>query len=241
MPSLLAAFRNKLLNLAFPQKCHVCTESVEDERFGVACERCWAVTTIFADHESLCPKCGACATNRGVAFECRNCSTHHYDLARSVGLYEKALVSSVLNLKRHPIIPKVILEKIRDPLLAGSLTDCDVIVPVPLSKQRLIERGYNQAEVIAEAVAGTIQKPVDVKSLIRTKDTPTHRAAMDRKAREQTVQNAFGVLRPKLIEDRAVLLVDDIFTSGATASNCAKALKKKGASKVNVFTIARTS
>jgi predicted amidophosphoribosyltransferase len=62
---------------------------------------------------------------------------------------------------------------------------------------------------------------------------------MDRKARETTVKNAFEVCRPRLIEGKSVLLVDDIFTSGATVSNCANVLKKSGAASVEVFTLAR--
>jgi predicted amidophosphoribosyltransferase len=62
---------------------------------------------------------------------------------------------------------------------------------------------------------------------------------MDRKAREQSVKNAFEVIRPKLIEKRSILLVDDILTSGATVSNCARSLKKAGAQRIEVFTLAR--
>jgi predicted amidophosphoribosyltransferase len=62
---------------------------------------------------------------------------------------------------------------------------------------------------------------------------------MDKKARELTVRNAFEVVRPKLINGKNIVLVDDVFTSGATASYCAKVLKKNGASRVNVFTLAR--
>jgi predicted amidophosphoribosyltransferase len=68
-----------------------------------------------------------------------------------------------------------------------------------------------------------------------------HRAGMDRKARAMTVKNAFEVVRPKLIEAKDVILVDDIFTSGETASNCARILKKSGAATVNVLTIARAA
>jgi predicted amidophosphoribosyltransferase len=62
---------------------------------------------------------------------------------------------------------------------------------------------------------------------------------MDRKARARTVKNAFTVVRPKLIDNRTILLVDDVFTSGETASICAKVLKQSGAATVNVLTIAR--
>jgi len=117
---------------------------------------------------------------------------------------------------------------------------CEVIIPVPLSKKRYLERGFNQAEVIAAEVSRSLDMPVDSATLARKAHTPMHRAAMDRKAREMTVRNAFHVQRPNLVKDRSILLVDDIFTSGATASHCAKVLKKSGAASVKVFTLART-
>ncbi len=81
---------------------------------------------------------------------------------------------------------------------------------------------------------------LDEQSLVRKIHTPMHRAAMDNKAREISVKNAFDVKRPKLIEGETILLIDDVYTSGATVSNCAKVLKEKGASKVYVLTIAKT-
>ncbi len=103
----------------------------------------------------------------------------------------------------------------------------------------MIERGFNQAEIIAKSVANITGIPVDSHSLVRTTHTPMHRVGMDKRARELTVVNAFKVVRPNLIKGSRILLVDDVFTSGSTASNCAKALKKAGAERVKVLTLAR--
>ena len=113
------------------------------------------------------------------------------------------------------------------------------MMPVPLSPKRKGERGFNQAEVIGRFLSGKIGIPLDTFSLVRSKHTPMHRAGMDRKARDLTVKNAFEVFRPNLVKGRSVVLVDDIFTTGATASYCAKELKKKGAVSVRVVTLAR--
>lgn len=112
-------------------------------------------------------------------------------------------------------------------------------MPIPLSKQRMIERGFNQAEVIARSVARNTDIPVDSHSLVRTTHTPMHRAGMDKRARELTVINAFKVVRPNLVRGSRILLVDDVFTSGSTASDCAKTLKKAGAERVKVLTLAQ--
>ena len=109
-----------------------------------------------------------------------------------------------------------------------------------LIRQKLFaERGFNQAETISRVVSATLGAPVDSGTLVRKANTPMHRVGMDQRARELTVMNAFEVMRPKLITDRVILLVDDVLTSGETVSACARALKKNGAARINVFTLAR--
>ena len=240
MVSFLPSVRNALLNLAFPQRCHSCKASVDDDRLGVACSMCWEHTHLFESSEKLCPKCGSAGSAEEAVSFCPNCTDHSYDSARSIGIYERALSACILNLKRVPVVPRLLLDRIPQILDSAEFSECDLIVPVPLSAKRRAERGFNQAEHIASHVSKILDRTVDTQSLSRKTHSPMHRASMDRKAREQSVKNAFEITRPRLIEGRSILLVDDIFTSGATASNCAKALKKKGAISVRVFTLART-
>ncbi|MBK9216387.1 MAG: ComF family protein [Chloracidobacterium sp.] len=230
---------DSILSLAYPQQCAVCGGAVENRSDGCACSDCWASTTVFTGDEMLCEKCGAYFGPQAapVAVRCHKCDEHHYDRALAAGIYEKALSASILRLKSSPSIPRRLRRMIHS---AGMRLDpADLIVPVPLSRMRQIERGFNQADVIALELSKTLCVPVDRHSLIRRVHTPMHRAAMDRKARELTVENAFYVTRPNVIEGRTILLVDDVFTSGATASSCAKVLKKRGAATVDIFTIAR--
>ena len=112
-------------------------------------------------------------------------------------------------------------------------------MPVPLSPRRRVERGFNQAEVVGSFLSDRTGIELDISTLIRSKHTPIHRVAMDSKAREQSVKNAFKVVRPTLVEGRSILLVDDVFTTGSTVSNCAAELKKNGAAAVKVLTLAR--
>jgi ComF family protein len=118
-------------------------------------------------------------------------------------------------------------------------TKVTLIIPVPLSKRRRFERGFNQAAMLGRILSRASTIPMDEFSLVRKIHTQKHRAAMDSKKREITVRKAFEVKRPKMIDGQHILLVDDILTSGATASYCAKALKKNGAASVNVLTLAR--
>ena len=238
---MLKALKNSLLSLAYPQQCRVCERPVDQIENGVACSACWSETRIFVGKEMVCAKCGAFFQMSGVPAElnCHKCSDHFYEKARAAGIYEKALAASILDLKKHPNIPRILNRTLIAAFERNGFAVASLIVPVPLSKARQLERGYNQAGRLAEIVSNHSGIPLDTFSLERSKHTPVHRVAMDKKARELTVVNAFKVKRPKLIPGQKVLLVDDVFTSGATASACAKVLKKNGASEVNVLTLAR--
>ncbi len=233
---------DSLLTLAYPQTCHICENSVENSADGVACRFCWERTSIFSDAETLCAKCGAFLQSKPSKFQtfCHRCDEHFYDSACAVGIYEHALSASVLHLKREPIVAKSLQKLFVSRFQNSNFQDTTLVVPVPLSKKRLLERGFNQAAVLSKILAKQISVNLDEQSLVRKIHTPMHRAGMDSKAREMSVENAFEVKRPKLIRGKNVLLVDDVFTSGATVSNCAKTLKENDANKVYVFTLAKT-
>ena len=233
---------DSLLSVIYPQACHLCGRSVEGRISGVACAACWRKTRIFTGAEALCDKCSALLSEERRSDHltfCRRCDEDHFDRARAVGIYEDALYASVIALKEKPHLAPRLQELLYKAFLDSPFERVTRIIPVPLSRPREKERGFNQAAVIAGALARKIFLPVDELSLVRKVHTERHRAGMDRKARQESVFNAFEVKRPRLIGGEKILLVDDIFTTGATVSNCAKALKKAGAVEVNVLTIAR--
>jgi competence protein ComFC len=232
---------DSLLTLAYPQVCQICKESVEASADGVACRTCWEQTRIFSGNETLCAKCSAFLQEKPSNFRafCHQCDEHFYDRATAVGLYETALAASVLHLKREPFVARHLKNLFVFAFENSPFQDSTVVIPVPLAKRRLLERGFNQAEVLAGILARAFNLKIDEQSLTRKIHTPMHRAAMDRRARELTVEKAFEVTRPNFIKGEKILLVDDVFTSGATTSVCAKALKKNGADKVYVLTVAR--
>jgi len=169
---------------------------------------------------------------------CGDCDDGAYDAAFAAGVYEKALAATVVSLKKRPYLSK------RPKMLLGDLVERispnpnSVVVPVPLSRRRRFERGHNQAEVIAEIVAEFGSIPLCPNVLVRKGHSPMHRIGMDKKAREATVKNTFDVGSPRLISGKDILLVDDVFTSGSTASYCAQVLKKSGATSVIALTLA---
>jgi ComF family protein len=238
---MFSILTDPLLGLLYPQYCSVCGRLVERARDGAACAQCWEATAIFSGPGPACRKCGIPLSGVALAAlsTCKQCDGHHYDSARAAGRYEKAIAASVLRLKASPNVPRTVRECLLAAFDTSSFPDAFTVVPVPLSKRRLLERGFNQAALLAQVVAGHSGMPLDEFSLVRKHDTPIHRAAMDRKARDASVRNVFDVARPAFIRGRNILLVDDLMTSGSTASYCAKALKKNGAGEVHVLTLAR--
>ena len=223
-----------LLTLAYPQVCAICGRSVEQRKFGVVCEACWNESKIFTGEETLCLKCGALDGVR-----CGRCESQAFTAARAVGLYEGALRESVLLLKRQPHLSQqlealLVSAAVRDPLNA-----CTRIIPVPLHDKRLKARGFNQASVIAQTLSRSLSLPLDEVSLLRVSGTERYRAGLDAKGRHETVAEAFTVRHPRLVAGEDILLIDDVFTTGATVSACAEALAQAGARSVCVLTIAR--
>lgn len=234
----LRSITNPLISLLFPLSCHNCGCSVEKQEFGIACEACWQNVHLFTKEDPLCEKCGVLLTSVSVQ-RCGQCDDQHFDFVMSVGIYESALSRTVIDLKKNDHIPPKLTKLIRSRLSDLKSQNIDLVIPIPLSAKRRLERKFNQAETIGSLVSDFLSRPMDQYSLVRTSHSQMHRAAMDRKARELSVKGSFSVVRPNLIKGRNILLVDDILTSGSTASHCARMLKKAGAAKVNVFTLAR--
>ncbi|MBX3243602.1 MAG: ComF family protein [Acidobacteria bacterium] len=238
---ILTSASDSILSVLYPQTCIICGQSVNRRSEGIACDNCWSKATIFSGLETFCLKCGAFLSETEPLIDtyCGRCDGHFYDRARAVGVYRGAMSALILNLKRTPHLPSQVGRWLEIAYLDSFPIFADVIIPVPLSRRRFKERGFNQAAIIGMDLSKRTAIPMDELSLARKIHTPIHRAGMDLKARESSVKNAFEVTRPKLIIGKNILLVDDIFTSGSTASYCAKALKKNGAVSVNVLTLGR--
>lgn len=241
---MLSKIYNSLSTLAYPQACHICSGSVENLADGTVCSSCWKKTVIFRGRETLCRKCGVFQRTKSFSAQtfCHRCDEHLYDRAAAVGLYEHALAAAVLRLKREPFIAKRLQKLIIEAYERADFQNPTLIMPVPLSKKRRIERGFNQAEILARHISTHTGLKTDGHSLVRRTDTTIHRAGLDRRGRELSVKNAFVVNGGgNRIAGGRILLTDDVLTSGATVSNCAKVLKKAGADRVYVLTIARAS
>lgn len=233
------------LALAYPQPCAACgVRGVEARRDWPACAACWAATRLFDGGETLCWKCGAPAggdlpEEKRPWVRCRRCDAEEFTAARACGLYEGALRAAVLGLKREPYVPPRLARMLRGAAARAPLDAATLVMPVPLHPSRERERGFNQAALLARSVAAPGALRVDEWSLARAGQGVRHRAGMDARARRESVEDSFAVARPRLVRGESVLLVDDVFTTGATASACARALFGAGAREVFVLTAAR--
>ena len=196
-----------LLSVLYPQSCRICGSSVEQRRYGIACEACWS-RQIFTDDEP-----------------------------RAIGFYEGALRESILLLKRQPCLPEHLVSLIVE--ASKSFAGITRVVPVPLHKDRLRVRGFNQAAIIGREMSRALGVPLDEISLVRVSSSEKHRTGLDAKGRWDSVSKAFAVRYPRLIEGEDVLLVDDVFTTGATLASCAEALVEAGAKSLSIMTLAR--
>ncbi|MFN2498688.1 MAG: ComF family protein [Pyrinomonadaceae bacterium] len=232
------------LALLYPQACAICGDSVESRALGGSCEKCWRQTQVFNGSETFCWKCGAISPGIVTAEQkeqvrCRRCEADGFTVARACGAYEGALRTSVLLLKREPHVSRRLVDLLANVQRRHPLNQATRIVPVPLHLERQKARGFNQAAVIAQALSARVSLPIDEISLTRTEHTSRHRAGMDARDRRESVANAFTISYPALIAGERVLLIDDVFTTGATVSACANALLDAGAAEVFVLTIAR--
>lgn len=246
--SLLSTIANQTydaaLALVYPQACAICGGSVESRHDGVVCSSCWDVAPIFRASDTLCWKCGELSRatvteDKRQSIRCGRCDDDAFTAARACGSYEGALRASILELKRRPQVARRVVHLMSEMQKREPLNSADLIIPVPLHATRERERGFNQALILARELARCSGLPLDEHSLVRRVQTEMHRVGMDAKARRKSVAGAFFVRRADLIAGKRVLLIDDVFTTGATVSACAAVLTEAGAEDVFVLTVAR--
>lgn len=234
-------FTEKALNLLFPPQCLSCNALVE--RHGALCQTCW--NNIVFITEPVCVRCGF-PFEYGLGHEalCADCLREPpgFSQARTVFRYDEHSHRLILPLKffdQTHAVPTYAswLARAGQPFLS----QCEVIVPVPLHWRRLWQRKYNQAALLAAALSKLGGIPHLPDALIRTRHQPPQ-TGLSRAERLSNMRGVFAVnpKNPAAIAGRSVLLIDDVMTTGATINNCCRALFNARAKEVYVLTLART-
>jgi len=229
-----------LLDLIFPPICLAC------DKFGYyVCPKCRKDMTKL--EEFICPKCLMTCPDGKLHSGCKS----DVDGLISCWNYEKTTQKVIKEIKYRfyyagikELMSRFFRYRQQSALFAEFVKNKPIIIPVPLHTKRLKYRGFNQAELIAKEISKVWDLPMSSKILIRTKFTKPQ-AELSKEERQQNTKDMFA-FNPKILKlgekpllNKNVLLVDDVWTTGSTAQACTRILKKLGAEKVWVVTVAR--
>jgi len=225
--------------LLWPAVCINCGESISESDNGL-CRGCWD-ELLACTGGDYCPQCGRDAGKYGVLDgacpDCQGREIHFERIARS-GVYADALSKMILSFKKSRTELDSVLGFLANSALEGSgfCDEIEFFVPVPLHWSRRLVRGYNQSQILAGKLKHHSAKiGTDLVRVRRTKFQPMMASVA---ARARNVAGAFAVRKGHGYTGRAVCLVDDIKTTGATLNECARTLKQAGASKVFALVLA---
>ncbi|MEM6781212.1 MAG: ComF family protein [Pseudomonadota bacterium] len=231
---------HKILDMVLPPRCVVSGKQVD--RQGMIAPDVWSGLRFIGS-----PQCAKCGLPFDYEVEentiCAGCIENEpsFKSARSALVYDDGSRDLVLRFKHADQMHSVLafLPWLRS-AGANILKDADFLVPVPLHRWRLLKRRYNQAAVIAQALGRDIKMPSIPDALLRVRSTPSQ-GHLRAKERAQNVKKAFAVneRRTERMKGKTIVLIDDVYTTGATVNECTRALLDGGAEAVHVLTLAR--
>src|ERR1039457_5625701 len=233
---------NAGLGLRYPEVCHLCRAARATPAEGFVCGDCRAKARFI--QEPFCDRCGRpYEGDITTRFECANCREMewHFQSARSAVVARVPVLEAIHRYKYQrafwfePFLAELLI-RAAAPALTGK--NGHAIVPVPLHPAKQREREFNQAERLADRLGAATQLPVNKRLLRRVVATRTQ-ALLKRPERLANVRNAFAMRDGQRLNGERIVVVDDVFTTGATTSACAKVLRSAGAGKVCVWTLAR--
>lgn len=212
---------NSILELIYPNVCGVCKKICK---------------------ENLCRKCEI----KIKQYEINKIKEYkdnkfYFDESIHIFKYEDIIRKILVEYKfqeksyLYKTFSKIILKNEK---ICGKLKKYDIIIPVPIHKKRKLIRGYNQTELIAKKIAKNIDLKMENKVLFKNKNIVSQ-SELNKSERIKNVKEAFVVKNEEKVENKKILIFDDIYTTGSTVNECSKILKNAGASKIGILTIAK--
>lgn len=226
-----------LLDLIFPNHCLGCNlEGV------ILCERCQGQLPM--NRKFNCPFCKQPSFLGNICFSCRRHS--HLDGVWIASNYQNELLKKCIKVFKYNLVTDLAapladllngyLAYIKD--LSPAALDFDLIIPVPLHRRKILERGFNQSEILAKSVSQKYGWQLIVDVFQRQRFTRSQ-VKLDINERKDNIKDAFKINDKEKVKGRKILLIDDVITTGSTLNECAKVLKAAGADKVWALVLAQ--
>ena len=218
---LLKRFFMSLIDIVFPPCCLICGK----QGYKLWCNECKS------------------RINKKITFKLELIDNKNYYFKKHlyIFVYKDEIRNLILDYKFNDksYLYKIFSEIIvKNKKIFGILEKYDIIIPVPIHKKRRKQRGYNQTELIAKEISKNIQIKYEKNCLIKYINTE-QQSKLNREQRKQNLKNAYKITNKEKIQNRKIILFDDIYTTGSTANECCKILKQNGAQEILVFTIAK--
>jgi len=235
-----------VLDFVLPPRCLICSVSTSGAPLPWVCQRCWGAVEYITP--PTCAQCGQplAAPAEGIATTTHRCGAclltpPTYDRARAVGLYEGVLRDLIHAMKYQRIYGLV--RPLGDLLQQHFPTHWSApppaaLVPVPLHRSKLRSREFDQALALARHVSQGVGIPLWADVLVRHRPTLSQ-VGLNAVERRRNIRDAFTVQKPQCCAGKALLIIDDVYTTGATVQECARLLRQAGATRVDVYTVAR--
>lgn len=234
-----------LSSIFYPPRCIICNklfckQSFDDDIF--ICSKCKKQVKFTSSSSSLCKKCSRPIDDGNIL--CNGCqiSQHYFDVGFSCVLYETQMRTSLLSYKfgnaryKYRVFSRILYDYLINII---PFPPVDVICSVPIGEKRKQKRGFDHVAPFARYISLKTKLPYDKKALLKIKES-VPQSKLSFKERQLAVKGAFKVMNPEFVKDKSVLLIDDIYTTGATASEISKILKRAGAKYVAILTLCIT-
>ncbi len=235
-------FFRHFINIVYPVFCAVCACNINENPGIGICESC--LKKIQVNVSPFCPECGFKINAISQSKQpCVFCKDTHYNFDRALNVCGyQGIAKTCIHLFKYKrkIALGVILADIMTRFLKehATISEIDIVSAVPLHSSKIRERGFNQADIFAVRISDSLKLAYSSNNLCRVRKTRSQ-FSLNKKQRAENLAEAFTCKDAKQFRGKSVLLIDDIFTTGATFNECARVLKQAGARRVIAVSMAR--